>query len=130
MRPITVVDDPEIGRLLDEAWGLFDRGDYGPGRLRLAEAQKISREDPRADFSLGLLNAMIDQDWRSAEEHFAACVRDPENVPSLNNLAVAQIFNRDVEGCSSTGGRFSIKTLPRSRSCRISGASDILSSRT
>jgi hypothetical protein len=97
--PIEVVDDPEINRLLAEAWELFNRGDYGPGRLRLAEAQKISREDPRAEFSLGLVDAMIDQNWKSAEEHFATCVRfDPDNVPSLNNLAVAKTFNRDVEG--------------------------------
>ena len=99
VRPMAVIDDPENDRLIAEAWDLFDRGDYGPGWLRLTEAAKVSRDDPRAAFSLGLVDAVVNQDWRSAEEHFAACVRcDPENVPSLNNLAIARIFNCDVGG--------------------------------
>jgi hypothetical protein len=84
--------------LLDEAWGLIDRGDYGPGRLRLMDARKANSEDPRADFSLGLLDALIDHDWKSAEERFASCVRfDRENVSSLNNLAVAQVYNHEED---------------------------------
>jgi hypothetical protein len=98
VRPITIVDDPVIDRLLDEAWGLINRGDHGPGRLRLLEARKINYADPRADFSLGLLAALIDRDWDSAEQHFSDCLRrDRENVPSLNNLAVAQVFQHDEE---------------------------------
>jgi Flp pilus assembly protein TadD len=99
VRPIAVVEDPEIERLMVEAWGLIHRGDYGPSRLRLKEAQRVSRDDPRAHFSLGLLDAVVDRDWRLAEDHFAECVRcDPENVPSLNNLAVAKVHNRDLDG--------------------------------
>ena len=78
-----------------EAWGLIERGDYEPGRFRLLEARKVNREDPRIDFSLGLLDGLINHDWLSAEKRFADCVRRyPENVPMLNNLAIAQLHNR------------------------------------
>lgn len=98
VRPADIVADPDIDRLIAEAWGLFNRGDYGPGQLRLNEARRLNRDDPRALFSLGLLAAVVSQDWRAAEEHFGDCVRlDPENVPSLNNLAVALVLNQDVD---------------------------------
>ncbi len=95
VKAIAVVEDPEIERLVAEAWGLIERGDHAPGRSRLLEARKRSQGDPRADFSLGLLAGLVDHDWASAEKRFAECVRlDPANVPSLNNLAVAQVHNK------------------------------------
>jgi hypothetical protein len=94
-KPITVVANPKLEQLLSEAWGLIERGDYEPGRFRLLEARKVNREDPRIDFSLGLLDGLINHDWLSAEKRFADCVRRyPENVPMLNNLAIAQLHNR------------------------------------
>jgi hypothetical protein len=95
VKAIAVVADPELDRLVGEAWGLIERGDYDPGRSRLLEARKRGRGDPRADFSLGLLDGLIDRDWAAAEKRFAECVRcDPTNVPSLNNLAIAQVHNK------------------------------------
>jgi hypothetical protein len=94
-KPVAIVKDPELERLLSEAWGLIGRGDHEPGRQRLQEARRQYRDDPRADFSLGLLDALQDRDWASAEKRFADCVRrNPENVPSLNNLALAQVHNK------------------------------------
>lgn len=99
VKPIAIVDDPEIERLLDEAWGLIERGDYEPGRSRLEKARKKNRDDPRANFSLGLLAGLIQGDWGDAEKRFSDCLRrDPENVPSLNNLAIALLHNtRNME---------------------------------
>jgi hypothetical protein len=41
------------------------------------------------------LDGLTSRDWASAEKRFADCLRrDPENVPSLNNLAIAQFHNK------------------------------------
>jgi hypothetical protein len=93
--PIAVAADPQLDRLLTEAWGLIERGDHGPGRSRLLQAQRLAGDDPRADFSLGLLDGILESNWNAAERHFAECVRRvPASVPSLNNLAIAQVLNR------------------------------------
>jgi hypothetical protein len=99
MKPIEVAADAETDRLVGEAWGLIDRGDYDLGRSRLLKARERSRTDPRVDFSLGLLDGMVNADWASAEKKLADCVRrNPDNVPLLNNLAVAELHNRrDME---------------------------------
>jgi len=95
VKPMATVADPELERLLAEAWGLIERGDYEPGSSKLLEARRRNRDDPRADFSLGLLDALVRRDWGAAEKRFADCVRrDPENVPSLNNLAIAKLHNK------------------------------------
>lgn len=95
VKPIAILADVELERLLTEAWGLIERGDVEPGRSKLLDARKAGRGDPRADFSLGLLDGLSHDDWASAEKRFAECVRcDPTNVPSLNNLAIAQWHNR------------------------------------
>ena len=95
VKPIAIIADAELERLLTEAWGLIERGAVEPGRSKLLDARKAGRGDPRADFSLGLLDGLSHHDWASAEKKFVECVRcDPTNVPSLNNLAIAQWQNR------------------------------------
>ena len=47
VRPVAVVADSEIDRLLTEAWGLIERGDYEPARTRLEKARKRSHDDMR-----------------------------------------------------------------------------------
>lgn len=94
-RPLAIVDDPELERLLTEAWILIERGDFDVGRGKLDQARKLHRDDARADFSIGVLDALVDRNWESAAKKFAECLRrDPDNVPSLNNLAVAQMFTK------------------------------------
>ena len=94
-QPITSAADPKTEQLLNEAWGLIERGDYGAGRSRLMDASKSAPKDPRAGFSLGLLDSLVDQDWRAAEKRFADSVRRlPDNVAALNNLAIAQLHNK------------------------------------
>ena len=40
---------------------------------------------------------MIDGDWVSAQRRFENCLRcDPTNIPSLNNLAVAELHNKRI----------------------------------
>jgi tetratricopeptide (TPR) repeat protein len=95
IKPLAVSASPEVERLLDEAWGLIERGDLGPGRTRLLTARKTDPEDPRADFSLGLLDALNKQDWDSAAKHFGDCLRrDRENIPTLNNLAIVLVQSK------------------------------------
>lgn len=95
VKPAVVVADRDLEQLLTEAWGLIERGDYEPGRARLEKARKRNRDDPRAEFSLGLLDGLVSGDWGAAEKHFEASLhRDPKNVPSLNNLAIAQLHNK------------------------------------
>jgi hypothetical protein len=95
VKPLAVSASPEVERLLNEAWGLIERGDLGPGRTRLLAARKADQNDLRADFSLGLLDALTKQDWDSAGRHFADCLRrDRENIPALNNLAVVLVQNK------------------------------------
>ncbi len=99
VKPLAVSASPEVERLLDEAWGLIERGDVGPGRSRLLAARKADQDDLRADFSLGLLDALDKHDWDSAGKHFADCLRrDRENIPTLNNLAIVLVqSNREAE---------------------------------
>jgi hypothetical protein len=93
-KPAAVSSSAQADRLIAEAWGLIERGDYDPGRIRLRDARKAG-DDMRVDFSLGLLDALINKDWASAEKNFAACVRrNPDNAASLNNLAIANVHNR------------------------------------
>jgi transposase-like protein len=95
VRPVTIVADSQLAQLLTEAWGLIERGDYEPARARLEKARKRSHDDMRADFSLGLLDALVTRDWLVAEKRFEACLRrDPTCVAVLNNLAIAETHNR------------------------------------
>ena len=95
MKPIEIAADAETDRLVSEAWGLIERGDYELGRSMLLKAREHNRTDPRADFSLGLLDGMVNGDWAVAEKRFSDCVRrNPDNVPLLNNLAIAQLHNK------------------------------------
>jgi hypothetical protein len=103
---------PEVEQLLNEAWGLIERGDLGPGRTRLLAARKADQADFRADFSLGLLDALTKQDWDSAGKHFADCLRrDRENIPALNNLAVVLVQNKR-EGDSAKHWRAIVNQQP------------------
>jgi hypothetical protein len=52
----------------------------------------MSREDPRAVFGLGLLEAICVHDWPVAERYFALCVKQqPGSAASLNNLALVRM---------------------------------------
>ncbi len=84
--------DLDLENALANAWGLIERGDHDLGRRVLLEAGKRNRDDIRIDFSLGLLDALLDHNWPSAEKHFAECARrEPQNTASLNNLALTRL---------------------------------------
>lgn len=83
---------PQIDPLLTEAWTLIRRGEHVKGRDRLVQATKISRDDLRVAFSLGLVDALVTLDWPAAEKQFAQCVQEyPKHVASLNNLALVRL---------------------------------------
>jgi len=84
--------DPQVDPLLAESWAAIDRGDFARARERLVLAQRMSREDPRAVFGLGLLEAICVHDWPVAERYFALCVKQqPGSAASLNNLALVRM---------------------------------------
>jgi Flp pilus assembly protein TadD len=99
MKPIELSADPETDRLVTEAWKLIERGDNDAGRSKLLKAREHDRTDPRADFSLALLDGMVNGDWASAAKRLSDCLRrNPDNVPLLNDLAVAQMHShRDAD---------------------------------
>jgi hypothetical protein len=84
--------DPQVDPLLAEAWAAVDRSDLVRARERLVLAQRMSRDDPRAVFGLGLLEAICVHDWPVAERYFALCAKQqPGSVASLNNLALVRM---------------------------------------
>jgi hypothetical protein len=84
--------DLDLENALVNAWGLIERGDHDLGRRVLVEAGRKNKDDIRVDFSLGLLDALLDHNWPSAEKRFAECVRrEPENTASMNNLALTRL---------------------------------------
>ena len=89
----------QIDQLLAEAWTLIRRGDHAKGRDKLVQASKISREDLRVPFSLGLVDALVIPDWAAAEKEFLQCVQEhPKHVASLNNLALVRLrLGREVQ---------------------------------
>lgn len=84
--------DPQVDPLLAEAWAAVNRSDLVRAREQLVLAQRTSREDPRAVFGLGLLEALCVHDWPVAERYFALCAKQqPGSVASLNNLALVRM---------------------------------------
>ena len=84
--------DVELDKSIAGAWAMIEQGTIDAARRKLVEASKSSSEDIRAEFSLGLVDAVLLRDWRSAKKHFAECVRrKPDSVPSLNNLALVEL---------------------------------------
>jgi len=83
---------PQLDALLAEAWTLIRRGEHVKGRDKLMQATKISRDDLRVAFSLGLVDALVTLDWTAAEKQFAQCVQEhPKHAASLNNLALVRL---------------------------------------
>ena len=92
LKPEPFKSDSRIDAIIAEAWVLIRQGDHDGGRQRLVQAGKVSHDDLRVDFSLGLIEALITRDWTGAERHFQACVQQhPTHVASLNNLALARL---------------------------------------
>ncbi len=89
----------QVDPLLAEAWTLIRRGDHVKGRDKLVRASKISREDLRVPFSLGLVDALVTLDWAAAEKEFLQCVQEhPKHIASLNNLALVRLrLNRETQ---------------------------------
>jgi len=87
--------NPDLEKVLTGAWAMIEQGTIEAARRTLSEAAKSDSDDIRALFSLGLVDAVLLHDWPSAEKHFAECARrKPDNVPSLNNLALVELRTR------------------------------------
>lgn len=53
-------------------------------------------DDIRPDFYLGMIRALVDHDTSLAKRHFGNCVKQaPNHVPSLNNLAIAEMWEKN-----------------------------------
>ncbi|HTQ39173.1 MAG TPA: trypsin-like peptidase domain-containing protein [Pirellulales bacterium] len=63
--------------------------------------EKASHADPnsvRADFMLGIMYALVGRNYLEARSHFMECVRrEPQNVCTLNNLALVEIMLNEHE---------------------------------
>jgi hypothetical protein len=92
IQSIAATLDLDLENALTNAWGLIERGDQDLGRRVLLDTRRTNKTDIRTDFSLGLLDSLLNHNWQSAEKHFAECVRrEPQNVASLNNLAIVRL---------------------------------------
>lgn len=90
-------EDREKGRIqakqfVKDAWDLIAVGSNDAARDKLLEASRTDPEAIEADFTLGLLNALVARHAPTAEKHFEQCVlRMPKHVSALNNLALAEV---------------------------------------
>lgn len=83
---------PTLDDLLRGAAGLIAAGNLEAARDKLTEAVRANPDDIRASFAIGLVAALREHDADAAEKRFADCVRrQPEHVPSLNNLALTRV---------------------------------------
>lgn len=91
-------------RLLKEAHRLIDIKNDQLARDKFREASQVNPQEVRADFYLGLLNALVAHYPLDAQRHFKECVdrllededlligaRKANLVAALNNLAVIQV---------------------------------------
>jgi S1-C subfamily serine protease len=63
-------------------------------RKTLEEASKLDPDSIQADFLMGVVYGLVDND-RKSQIHFEKCLkRDPGNVSVLNNLAVSLVFQK------------------------------------
>jgi len=85
----------EVDALLAEAGGYLDRQDSEQARETLFQGMEFS-DDIRPDFYVGMIRAVMDKDSSLARRHFSKCVKQsPDHVPSLNNLAVAELWEKN-----------------------------------
>ena len=91
-------------RLIKEAHRLIDIKNDDLARDKFLEASKANPQAVRADFYLGLLNALVAHHPPDAEDHFRECakrlardqdllsgIRKADYVATLNNLAIAEV---------------------------------------
>jgi len=82
--------------LVAEARASMGDGDYDRAKRVLTSASRMVDEQVRASFMLGLLAALVDNDFDKAKTSFAHCVeRLPNSGIVLNNLAITEIQNRE-----------------------------------
>ncbi len=97
-------------RLIREAHRMMDVKNDELARERFEEASKINPESIRADYYLGLLNALKAKSPIDAQNHFNECLHRIENEPDrlvgtrlanyaavLNNLAIAEVRIRKFD---------------------------------
>lgn len=97
-------------RLIREAHRMMDVKNDELARERFEEASKINPESIRADYYLGLLNALKAKSPLDAQKHFNECLHRVENEPDrlvgtrlanyaavLNNLAIAEVRIRKFD---------------------------------
>lgn len=78
--------------LVKNAWDLVGIGNDDAAREKLVLASRTFPDAIEADFTLGLLNALVARHAATAEKHFSVCVqRMPNHVSALNNLALAEV---------------------------------------
>jgi len=117
------MQDDEI-RLIKEAHRLIDIKSDELAKEKFLEASKVNPQGVRADFYLGLLNALVAHHPPDAEEHFNECVkrlvrdedlltetRRANYVAALNNLAIAKARRRQYREAISHW-RTAIKIAP------------------
>ena len=79
-------------QLVDEAMRLIEVEQYDAAIDKCVKASKIDEDSILPDFILGLGYALLRNDAKEANRHFAECVRrHPEHISALNNLAISEI---------------------------------------
>lgn len=86
----------QVRQLNDEALRLLEVGQTEAAIDNCVKASKLDPDAILADFLLGLQYALLSCDAKSANKHFAECVRrDARHVSALNNLALSEVRLRD-----------------------------------
>lgn len=75
-----------------KAWQLARGGNSADARTLLSGLDPQYPNGIRIDFTLGLICALYDHEWPSAEKYFGKCTkRQPDHVPSWNNVALTHL---------------------------------------
>jgi S1-C subfamily serine protease len=93
LTPAEVTDlNRQVQQLIEEALRLLEVGQGKAAAEKCLQASKLDPDAIKADFLLGLQNAVLSCNPKSANKHFEECVRrDARHVSSLNNLALSEV---------------------------------------
>jgi tetratricopeptide (TPR) repeat protein len=105
-------------RLIKEAHRLIDIKSDKLAKEKFLEASDVNPQEVRADFYLGLLNALVAHSPLDAKRHFSECVRrltrdddllvatrKANLIAALNNLAIIQVRQANYERAVSSWRR-------------------------
>lgn len=80
---------------VEHAMELLRLGNGELSRKTLEDASRLDPDSIQADFLMGIVYGLIDDNDKKSQYHFERCLqRDPGNVSVLNNLAISLLFQK------------------------------------